>query len=289
MTRIAVIGSTGMLGHDLMKILAQPGLRGFSRAELDITNTQAVIDALPGFHTVINSAAYTQVDAAEKHETEAFAINSEGARNVARACAMHGQRLIHVSTDYVFDGLANTPYPEDHPRNPVSVYGKSKAAGEEAVLQENPENSIIIRTAWLYGAFGPNFVTTMLRLASERETVSVVNDQVGQPTWSIDLARMVKSLVDSGVRRGIFHGTNSGQASWFDFARTIYQTAGLDTNRILSIASSSLDRAATRPAWSVFDHKNWKNHKLPEPRAWQEGFSEAWESLFSTRFAEDSL
>ena len=284
MTQIAVIGSGGMLGHDLMGVLQTDQLDvevvGFTRADLDITDSAAVGDALQGFDTVINTAAYTKVDDAETHQAEAFAVNAEGARNIARACKTSGQRLIHVSTDYVFDGLATTPYSEDHPLNPVSVYGKSKAAGEEAVLEENPDNTVIVRTAWLYGGAGSNFVTTMLRLASQHESVSVVTDQIGQPTWSRDLAIMIDGLCQSPLRHGIFHGTNSGRASWFDFARVIFESAGLDAARVQPTTSESFVRPAPRPAWSVLGHENWAAHGLVTPRTWQDAFSEAWTTVF---------
>jgi dTDP-4-dehydrorhamnose reductase len=288
MTRIAVIGSGGMLGHDLMSVLPahQPEVDvvGFTRAELDITNSAAVGDALQGFDTVINTAAYTKVDDAQTHEAEAFAVNAEGARNIAQASKSYDQRLIHVSTDYVFDGLATTPYSEDHPRNPVSVYGKSKAAGEEAVLEENPHNTIIVRTAWLYGGAGSNFVSTMLRLASQHDTVSVVTDQIGQPTWSRDLAIMIEGICQSPLRHGVFHGTNAGQASWFDFAGVIFDAAGLDTSRVQPTTSESFVRPAPRPAWSVLGHDNWAARDLAEPRAWEAAFSEAWTTVFSPGF-----
>jgi dTDP-4-dehydrorhamnose reductase len=292
MTRVAVIGSGGMLGHDLMSVLQGDGpgvdVTGFSRSDLDITDSSAVDNALTGFHTVINAAAYTKVDEAEGHESEAFSVNAEGARNIARACKINGQRLIHVSTDYVFDGLSHTPYPEDHPRNPVSVYGKSKAAGEEAVLEENPGSTIIVRTAWLYGAAGANFVTTMLRLASQHDTVSVVTDQMGQPTWSRDLAVMVRGLANSPLRTGVFHGTNSGQTSWYDFARAIFEFAGLDPERVVATTSETFIRPAPRPAWSVLGHENWARHDLPTPRSWHDAFAEAWSTVFSSNHESKS-
>ncbi len=285
MTQIAVIGSGGMLGWDLMKVFQQESpdtsLQGFTKADLDITDSNAVGDALQGFDTVINAAAYTKVDDAETNEGLAFAINADGARNIAQACKNYGQRLIHVSTDYVFDGRATTPYPEDQPHNPISAYGRSKAAGEDAVLEENPDQTVIIRTAWLYGQAGANFVTTMLRLATEHETVSVVRDQIGQPTWSRDLADMIRSITLAPIRKGIFHGTNKGHTSWFDFAQVIFAYAGLDPSRVQPTTSEFFVRPAPRPAWSVLGHKNWGSHNLPAPRGWQEAFADAWMTDFS--------
>jgi dTDP-4-dehydrorhamnose reductase len=283
MSTIAVLGSKGMLGHDLMSVLKGHSVVGFSRSDLNITAPEAVIKALSGFETVINAAAYTKVDDAETHPKEAFAVNAEGARHIARACHEHGSRLIHVSTDYVFDGTARKPYAEDHPRNPQSVYGMSKAAGEEGVLEANPDHTIIVRTAWLYGEYGPNFVATMLNLAAHNDTVSVVTDQIGQPTWSRDLALMITSIVDSDVRGGIFHGTNAGQESWWDFARVVFEKAGLDPARVLPTTSAQFVRPAPRPAWSVLDHSQWAKNGLPEPRRWEEAFAEAWDVVFSPR------
>jgi dTDP-4-dehydrorhamnose reductase len=188
-----------------------------------------------------------------------------------------------VSTDYVFGGEATVPYPEDYPRNPQSAYGRTKAAGEERVLSAHPDKSIIIRTAWLYGEHGPNFVSTILSLAASRDSVSVVTDQVGQPTWSKDLARMIANLAYSSVRSGVFHGTNSGQASWWEFARAIYTHAGLDPERVIPTNSAEFVRPAPRPAWSVLGHHEWSTHNLPEPRSWQEAFDEAWSEVFSQR------
>jgi dTDP-4-dehydrorhamnose reductase len=282
MTRIAVIGAGGMLGTDLMSVLAPSGPTGFTKSELDITDAVAVTEALVGFDVIVNAAAYTKVDDAESHSDLAFAVNARGPLNIARACATHGQRLIHVSTDYVFDGTATTPYAEDHPANPQSVYGASKAEGEKNVRSVLPDSSIIVRTAWLYGRGGPNFVTTMLNLAESRDTVSVVTDQIGQPTWSHDLAGMIGSLIDSPVHFGIFHGTNGGHASWYDFAQTIFSAAGLDPERVLPTTSESFVRPAPRPSWSVLSHGGWSSAGLNVPRPWEEAFSAAWVDVFST-------
>jgi len=285
MTRIAVIGSGGMLGHDLMNVLetklSGAEVVGFTRGDLDITDGGAVGDALEGFQTVINAAAYTKVDEAETHEIEAYAVNAKGARNVAKACKIRDQRLIQVSTDYVFDGLTAKPYPENHPRNPATVYGKSKAAGEEAVLDENLDNTIILRTGWLYGANGSNFVTTVLNLITEQGGVSVVTDQIGQPTWSRDLAFMIREIIASPIRSGILHGTNAGQASWFDFARAIAQSAGQDSGLVTACTTEKSLRRAPRPRWTVLGHDEWAARKLSNPRPWKEAFEEAWAKDFS--------
>ena len=280
MSHIAVLGSAGMLGNDLMRALHDHEVTGFTRATIDITDPKSLQHHLEGFDTVINAAAYTAVDKAESHEAEAFAVNAEGPQAIATVCASLGQRFVQVSTDYVFDGGETTPYPENHPRNPQSVYGRSKAAGEQNALLQNPDSTLIVRTAWLYGVTGSNFLTTMLKLATTHESVSVVTDQVGQPTWSWDVAEMIRLLVESPIRQGIFHATNSGQASWFDFAVSIFQKAGLDPRRVLPATSDHFPRPAQRPSWSVLGHDEWAIHQIPLPRDWGEAFGEAWETHF---------
>ena len=289
MSSIALLGAGGMLGQDIARVFPSDTLTSFTRGDLDITDAEAVGQSLEGFDFVINAAAYTKVDQAETERDEAFAINSLGPKNVAEACRELGQKLIHVSTDYVFDGRATTPYSEDHSLNPQSVYGQSKAEGERHVLAAHPENTIIVRTAWLYGSGGPNFVTTMLRLAATNDTVSVVTDQVGQPTWSSDLAQMIKTLADSPVSRGNFHGTNAGHASWWDFARAIFAAAGLDENRVLQATSEQFVRPAPRPAWSVLGHDNWEKNALPSPRPWEVAFAEAWTTVSRSHPSEKPL
>ncbi|MGA1784917.1 MAG: dTDP-4-dehydrorhamnose reductase, partial [Pontimonas sp.] len=221
------------------------------------------------------AAAYTAVDRAEEEEELAARVNGAAPAEMARACAACDIPFVHLSTDYVFDGTAKDPYSEDSPLNPVSVYGQSKAEGERAVLSEHPEGTIIVRTAWLYGEHGPNFPATMLRLAHERETLSVVTDQIGQPTWTHDLATWIKGLIDAKISHGIFHGTNSGETSWFDFARAVFEEAGLDPDRIQPTTSKSFVRPAPRPAWSVLGHDNWAAAGFPRPRPWREALTEA--------------
>ena len=285
MTRILLTGAGGMLGHDLVATFVDADLDARTREELDITDAEAVARAVEGVDVVINAAAYTKVDDAETEGELAFAINADGPRNLASACKAHGARFIHVSTDYVFDGNATTPYPEDTPRNPASVYGKSKASGEEAIESEHPDGSIIIRTAWLYGQHGPNFPRTMLRLAQSHDTVTVVTDQVGQPTWTKDLAGWIRSLVDSDNQSGVFHGTNSGQTSWFEFAREVYRLGGLDAERIQPTTSDEFPRPAPRPAWSVLGHDAWGKAGLPEPRDWREALTEAFPICFGAELS----
>lgn len=269
MTRYLITGAHGMLGHDLVRALAGREVTALSRADLDVTDADACRARVTGHDIVINAAAYTQVDNAESDEDRAFAVNAVGARNLAAAAREAGARMIQVSTDYVFDGAQAEPYAEDHPRDPVSAYGRTKAAGEVFALAENPGATAIVRTAWLYGADGPNFAATMLRLAASNPTVSVVDDQIGQPTWTADLAAQIVALADAGVPAGIFHGTNAGRASWFDFARAVFAGAGLDPERVQPTDSASFVRPAPRPAFSVLGHDAWSAAGLAAPRDWR--------------------
>jgi len=274
-TRYLITGGGGMLATDLAEKLASRDLVTLTRAQLDITDDAAVRVAVAGFDVVINAAAYTKVDDAETNEATAHLINAVGAGNLARAAHSAGARLVQPSTDYVFDGTASTPYPEDAPLDPVSAYGRTKADGERLVLEVNGDATYIVRTAWLYGAHGPNFAKTMRRLAGERERLSVVDDQVGQPTYTGDLTTQIIALLDSDAPAGIYHGTNSGQASWFEFARAIFVEAGLDPERIQPTNSSSFVRPAPRPAYSVLGHDAWAKAGLEPMRDWREALVDA--------------
>ncbi len=274
MTRYLVTGAGGMLGTDVLAALAGRDVIGLTRRELDVTDESAVADAVVGFDVVVNAAAYTKVDDAEAHEPEAFAINATGAGHLARATAKAGVVLVQVSTDYVFDGSATRPYREDEPRHPVSAYGRTKAEGERLALEANPR-TFIVRTAWLYGQHGPNFAKTMLRLAEERDTVDVVKDQIGQPTWTADLALQVVALLDADAPPGIYHGTNSGQASWYEFARAVFRLAGLDPARVKPTDSAQFTRPAPRPGYSVLGHDAWHRAGLAPMRGWQEALHDA--------------
>jgi dTDP-4-dehydrorhamnose reductase len=275
MTRFLVVGAGGMLGTDLAAVLTSRDVTLATRAQLDVTDADAVLAAAEDHDVLINAAAYTKVDDAETHETEAHSINALGAGNLARAAAAHGARLVQLSTDYVFDGTATAPYLETGPRNPVSAYGRTKAEGERLALELNPGNTYIVRTAWLYGQHGSNFARTMLRLANERDTVDVVDDQVGQPTWTADLAAQLIALVDSTAPAGIYHGTNSGQASWYDFARAVFELGGHDPARVKPTTSAAFVRPAPRPAYSVLGHDSWAAAGLTPMRDWRDALTAA--------------
>ncbi|HAM27560.1 MAG TPA: dTDP-4-dehydrorhamnose reductase, partial [Microbacteriaceae bacterium] len=222
--------------------LAGREVTALTRSDLDVTNLDAVRAAVAGHDVVINASAYTKVDDAETHEAEAHAVNATGAQNLAIAASEAGARLVQISTDYVFDGSADSPYDEKTPLHPISAYGRTKADGERLAVEANPDGTYIVRTAWLYGANGGNFARTMLRLAETHDTVSVVTDQLGQPTWTADLAAQVVALLDAEAAPGVYHGTNSGEATWFDFAREVFRLAGLDPERVLPTTSDKFVR-----------------------------------------------
>jgi len=250
--RWVVTGANGMLGRDLVGMLGADAV-GLGRADLDVLDLDAATRLLDGADVVVNCAAYTAVDAAESDEAAAFGVNGVGAQVVARAASRAGARLVQISTDYVFDGHATAPYAEDAPIAPRSAYGRTKAAGEWAVRAEHP-GALVVRTAWLYGAGGPCFPKTIARVAAERGGLDVVADQVGQPTWTRDLADLVVRLVAADAPAGTYHGTSSGQTSWHGFARAVVGAAGLDPAIVAPTTSEAFVRPAPRPAYSVLGH-----------------------------------
>ncbi len=272
--RVLVAGGRGMLGSDLVRVLDGHDVAAPGHAELDITDPDAVRAAAAGRDLVINAAAYTKVDDAESHESEALAVNATGAGVLAAAAAEVGARFVHVSTDYVFDGTATSPYAEDAPLAPLGAYGRTKAEGERLVRAAHP-GALIVRGAWLYGADGGNFAATMLRLIADRDHVDVVTDQLGQPTWTADLARAILSLVEVDAPAGIYHGTNAGTASWFDFARAVFAANGIDPERVHPTDSSRFLRPAPRPAYSVLGHDAWSRVGLAAPRDWRDALADA--------------
>ena len=273
--RYLITGASGMLGRDLQAALAGREVTALGRADLDVTDAAAVAAAVRGHDVVLNCAAYTKVDDAETHESEAYAANATGPANLAAACADLGARLVTISTDYVFDGRATTPYAENLPRDPINAYGRTKAAGEELALEAHPEGTYVVRTAWLYGEHGPNFARTMLQLAASRDTWSVVDDQLGQPTWTADLAAQLVAMLDADAPAGIYHGTNSGEATWFEFARAVLEDSGLDPERITPTDSSAFVRPAPRPSYSVLGHDAWAAAGLAPMRPWREALADA--------------
>jgi len=277
--RWLVTGAAGMLGTDLVGALEGRDVTALRRADLDVTDAAAVAGAVAGHDVVVNCAAWTAVDDAETHEAEALKVNRDGPRVLARACADAGARLVHFSTDYVFDGSATTPYAEDAPLAPRSAYGRTKAAGETAVREELPDAHWLVRVAWLYGEHGPNFVRTMARLERERETVDVVDDQHGQPTWTRDVAAQVLALVDAGAPAGTYHATSTGATTWWGLARAVFAGVGADPERVRRTTSDAFVRPAPRPAYSVLGHDAWAAVGLPLLPPWDESLSRALKEL----------
>ena len=278
--RWLVTGAGGMLGQDLCAVLAEAGETDVvpaTRAALDITDAAAVRDAVAGVDVVLNAAGWTDVDGAEAAEDAATAVNGHAVRLLADAA---GERLFHISTDYVFDGSATAPYPEDAEPGPVNAYGRGKLMGERAVLAAG---GYVVRTAWLYGAHGRNFVRTMLRLAAERETVEVVADQEGPPTWSAALAGQVVALAGAAsagrAAPGVYHGTAGGQTSWYGLARAVFAEAGLDPARVRPTTSDRFSRPARRPTYSVLAHDRWAATDVPPLPGWRPMLATAMRTL----------
>jgi len=228
---------------------------------------------------VVNCAAWTAVDDAESHENRALAVNRNGPANLAVACAASGARLFQLSTDYVFGGTAREPYREDAVPDPRTTYGRTMLAGEQAVLGRLPRTGYVVRTAWLYGGQGPNFVRTMIRLERERHGVDVVDDQHGQPTWTVDVATQIVALMRSDPEPGVYHATSSGQTTWCGLAREVFRLLGADPERVRAVASGALDRPAPRPAYSVLGHARWASAGIAPIPDWRLSLRSAFPAL----------
>lgn len=282
-----VTGAGGMLARDLMARLEEAGVPavGVGRSGLDITDPDAVGRALRVHRpaVVVNCAAWTAVDDAEEKEAEAHAVNATGPRLLAEECDAQRAVLLQVSTDYVFDGNARQPYPEDALAAPRTAYGRSKRAGEWAVLEALPHTGYVVRTAWLFGEHRDNFVRKMIRLASAADVVEVVDDQRGQPTWTKDLAdRLIlvgRSALKGTAPPGIYHGTSSGDATWFDLAREVFTLFGADASRVRPVSSDGFVRPAARPVYSVLGHDRWREVGFRQMRHWREAVATAWPGL----------
>lgn len=288
MLALLVPGGTGQLGRELAaRARADYELRTPGSAALDITNAGAVVEAVKSLvegagtrkPVVVNAAAYTAVDAAETDEAKAFALNADGPRLLAAACSAHGVPLVHVSTDYVFAGDGERPYREDEQPAPRSVYGATKAAGEAAVLGSGAR-AWVVRTAWVYGAHGNNFVKTMARLAKSHDTVSVVDDQRGSPTWTGDLADGLLELAarvagDSPPEARVLHATGGGETTWYEFAGAVFEELGLDPGRVRPCKSNEFPRPAPRPSYSVLSDEAWRACGLTPLRPWREALAAA--------------
>jgi dTDP-4-dehydrorhamnose reductase len=268
---ILVVGANGMLGRDLMALLGDRG-QGVDIADIDITSPESVLKVIGDLEpeVVINCAAYTDVDGCESNVETAMAVNGEGVAYLAMACRDLGALLVQVSTDYVFDGGKGTPYAEDDAPCPLSVYGESKLAGEMNA-SFSPEH-LIVRTQWLYGLHGKNFVETMLRLGAEKDELSVVDDQIGSPTWTVDLSRAIIALIDNGCR-GTYHAANSEYCSWNGFATAIFEEAGLNVS-VKPMTTVELNRPARRPLYSTLDCSKLTGDTGFRPQAWRDALRE---------------
>ncbi|MFI8099572.1 dTDP-4-dehydrorhamnose reductase [Streptomyces sp. NPDC086023] len=283
--RWLVTGAGGMLGRDLVGLLRARNhdVTAATRADLDICDASAALRCVAGHDVVVNAAAWTDVDGSEGNEAAATSVNGGGVGNLARACGTHDAKLIQVSTDYVFSGEhvpgRNTAYAEDSPTGPVNAYGRSKLAGERAVAELLPHSGYVVRTSWLYAGHGRNFATTMLDLAARQETVQVVTDQRGHPTWSGVLA---DRLAEAGARAiagalppGTYHGTGTGHTTWFELARVIFELSGLDPERVRPTTSGALGRPARRPERSVMSQDRWRTAGLAPLPPWRDQLAAA--------------
>jgi dTDP-4-dehydrorhamnose reductase len=272
-----VVGSKGMLGAQLFKLLAESRIEsaGVDIGEVDITRLPAVLNAIEAVRPrmIINCAAITDVDGCESDPGRAFDVNAQGPEYIAKACLKFGCSMLHMSTDYVFDGLKGGFYREDDPINPLGIYAKSKAEGEARVRGLLPETHCIVRTQWLYGLHGRNFVEAILNQARPKNILYVVNDQHGSPTYAHDLAAALITLCEMEAR-GTFHVTNSGQTTWHGFASAITQRAGLGNVEVLPMSTLELNRPAPRPLFSALDNKRYIELTGAPLRPWEEALDE---------------
>ena len=269
--KILVTGANGQLGRELVLLQAprDTEIVGFGRDELDITDLGQCRSVIRAHQpdAIIHCAAYTKVDQAESEPDEAYRVNAYGTRNAALAAEEIGAKFIYISTDYVFDGRADKPYREYDRTDPRTVYGLSKLAGEQLV-QSLSSRYFIVRTSWVYGKHGANFVKTMLKLAGERDRLRVVHDQIGSPTYTLDLARFLLELVKTDYF-GVYHASNSGHCSWYEFAKAIFEERRLNVH-VEPCTTEEFPRPAPRPAWSVLDHGAMRAHGFEPLRPWRE-------------------
>lgn len=274
--RVVIFGAKGLTGRALWEVLSETyDVVGLDREEVDVTSYGAVKKALKELapQVVIDAAGYSDVDACERRSQLAFAINAEGAKNVAKASSLVKAKVVYISSDYVFDGKKGLPYTEEDQPNPLNVYGESKLLGEKYV-QDHSDDYLIIRTQWLFGPHGRNFVDTILDLAEEgRERIEVVDDIKGSPTYTLDLARAVAELLRRDAY-GIYHVSNSGQCSWFEFAKEILRQVGKDKVELVPISSADLTRPARRPIYAVLSKDKLEKETGLKMRPWQEALAD---------------
>ena len=277
MRRILVIGAKGMLGRDLVKILhstfdthqdSNREILEWDIDEIDIREEKKTVNQIESFRPeiVINVAAYTDVDGCESNEEKAFAVNAEGMKHVALGALRCRAKVVYLSTDYIFDGKKREPYLEDDAPNPLNVYGRSKWKGEQYV-RELVKDVLIVRTQWLYGRYGNNFVTSILRQAREEKVLSIVNDQIGSPTYTVDLSEAISVLLQYDAR-GVFHIANSDLCTWYTFGQAILKLSGMERVKVIPISSKELGRPAIRPAYSVLHCQKLKQVTGMTLRPW---------------------
>ena len=285
-----IAGGTGQLGTALINELSKRSVKVVSTSsiEMDFNKPLAVAQLVEHLkpEVIINAAAYTNVDGAESVPDTAWRINADGAGNLAIAAKARGAAFAHVSTDYVFSGKSEVPYGENDLTGPFNLYGESKAAGEQNVMDVYPENSYIFRTAWLYSKDRKNFAKTITRKAIAGEEVNVVNDQIGQPTFASDVAERIVDSVVNKLPVGFYHATNSGVASWFEFAQEIYKLVGADINQVKQVESDFYPQVAKRPRYSVLSHQKWIDLGMSPMRGWKVALNEAMPSIISVVRAE---
>lgn len=286
----AITGATGQLGRELVTIFKKLDYEyiSWSSSDLDIASEGAiskVTSEAPDL--LINCAAWTAVDKAESEVAAAFRVNELGAANMARAANRLGIPLVHISTDYVFAGNRNTPWKVEDPTEPTSAYGRSKLAGEVAIRSIHQEGSYILRTAWLYSAFGSNFAKSIIsKTLNTKEALRVVDDQIGQPTYAKDLARQIIDTCENKIPFGTYHATNSGSATWYEFASRIIELIGEPEERINPVTSNEFPSPVKRPNYSVLDNSKWLETKVPPMRDWKEALDEAFPSILASVRAE---
>lgn len=273
--KILVAGANGQLGSVFQALNSDAIFMNSS--QLDVTNFDIVNDLLTQVNpdVVVNLAAWTDVDGAESNSEKARMVNVLGPENLALVARRLNSKLIHVSSDYVFSGISNVPWNIYDPQLPQSVYGRTKAEGEQKILQNYGSNSLIFRTAWLYSPFRNNFAKIMIRMAlASDEVVRIVDDQIGQPTSAIDLVNQISKSIAKNLEPGIYHATNAGQTTWKGFAEEIFRLVGADPNRIIGISTAELNRPAQRPKYSVLSHECWTKSGIAPMRDWREALAE---------------
>ena len=280
-----LLGADGQLGRSLQDVLSASGIEfvAAGRAVADITDIASVESCVKDMtpSVIVNMAAWTDVDGAESHREETFLVNATGAENVAKVAAANAIPLVHISTDYVFDGTQTTPYKVNDATNPLSVYGASKLQGELLVQAAHPHGAWIVRTAWLYSQYGKNFARTIARKGLAGDNLSVVNDSFGQPTSALALARQIVALVLAHPPTGVFHGTNAGKATWHEFASAIVERIA-NHGSVTPVSSSAFPTVAVRPTYSVLDNAQWSANGIEDMPHWRESLEEIRRDVFDS-------